>query len=146
MEHAKIFCSNLDSIFVMFCVTKNILIIVFKNDEDLFDRFIIAFILFVAIRNYCFFFDVPLLSFLGIDTFPKKSVGNVYLHFFHFTRRINCYCCQTNAVFSGCFFACVGFAIIGFYFSAQIFFTINWFFIKMFSCDVSVCLLRWCKI
>ena len=77
----------------MFCVTKNIQIIVFRNDEDVFDRLIIAFILSVAIKNYCFFFDIPLLSFLDIDTFPKKSSS-----VFYFMHRINCYWFQPNRV------------------------------------------------
>ena len=65
----------------MFCVTKNIQVIVFRNDEDLFDRFVIAFILSVAIKNYHFFFDMPLLSFHDIDTFPKNFSIFIFLFY-----------------------------------------------------------------
>ena len=67
----------------MFSVTKNIQIIVFRNDEDLFDRLVIAFILSVAIKNDYFFLDMPLLSSRDIDTFPKNFSIFIFLFYAH---------------------------------------------------------------
>ena len=56
---------------------KNIQLIVVSNDEYLFDKRIIAFITFVTIRNYYFFFEMPGVSlcfFFFILTFFQTNI------------------------------------------------------------------------
>lgn len=123
--------------------TRSIQLIKFWNDEDLLDRLMIIFITFVAIRNYYFvlwcFSSFSLLCFL--DTYNlSNSLGLKFTIFiFNFTFIIDYYCCQINTVFFGFFFVVkisLGFTAIGFLFSVQTLFTINWFFIKFFPFDV----------
>ena len=58
-EIQRFVCGNLGTCFWY----KNIQLIAFANDKELFNRLIIIFMTFDVVRNYYFFFDVPLPFF-----------------------------------------------------------------------------------
>ena len=77
-EIQRFVCGNLGTCFWY----KNIQLIAFANDKELFNRLIIIFMTFDVVRNYYFFFDVPLLDVpFCIHT---QCVENIYhnLHFY----------------------------------------------------------------
>ena len=73
-------CGNLGTCFWY----KNIQLIAFANDEELFNRLIIIFITFDVVRNYYFFLDVPLTFLTSSFCIHTQSVENIYhnLHFY----------------------------------------------------------------
>lgn len=73
-------CGNLGTCFWY----KNIQLIAFANDEELFNRLIIIFITFDVVRNYYFFPDVPLTFLTSSFCIHTQSVENIYhnLHFY----------------------------------------------------------------